>query len=191
MPLQDNANSTYSGNPLNSNIRRQERDPRISTNYSGEIEKIRTPRPWFNKLLNIILIVAVALLAWAYYVKDRQLKTVTDPTVQAEVTKQAIEDAVARVGKLVLLPKGEVPQVMVVSDPVSAVKQQPALLGIVAGDQILAYLKSGKAIVYSPSRNIIVTILPLVTQGIQSQSQNQKETADDNDNDNASGTSAE
>ena len=71
---------------------------------------------------------------------------------------------VAKVEKLVLLPKNDLPQVLTITDADAAVKQQPSLDGVVTGDRILVYEKVSKAIVYSPSRNIIVNILPIYFQ---------------------------
>jgi len=124
---------------------------------------------WFGKALNIILIVVIVVLAWGYYSKEKQLKLITDPNAQAQLAQQQVNDVVAQVGKIALLPN-ETPQVLTISDAAAAIQQQPNLAGVTNGDEILLYVKAGKAIIYSPSRNIIVNILPIILQD-----QNQKQ----------------
>ena len=115
-------------------------------------------------IINIILIIALALLGYGYYLKQKELKLLSDPTAKTEAVKKAVEDIVAKAGKIALLPKGELPEVLTINDAESAIKQQPSLVGVVNGDNILVYAKASKAVIYSPSRNIIVNVLPIFFQ---------------------------
>lgn len=121
-------------------------------------------------LLNLVLIIAVVALGYGYYVKKKELDTIKDPTAQAEVARKAAIEVANQARKIVLIPESdEVPEVLTINNPELAVKEQPNLAGVIAGDKILLYIKSGKAIVYSPSRNIIVNILPVTLQQKQDQ----------------------
>jgi hypothetical protein len=72
---------------------------------------------------------------------------------------------VSAVSKLVILPRTKtLPQIISINDPITAIKNQPTLAGVIAGDKILVYFKESRAIVYSPSRHKIVTILPISTE---------------------------
>lgn len=130
----------------------------------------KKPRRLLASVLNIILILAVVALGYGYYTKKKELDTIKDPAAQAEVARKEAETVAAQAGKIVLLPEGEeIPEVLTINDAALAIKEQPNLAGVVTGDKIILYVKSGKAIVYSPSRNIIVNILPVVLQRPQGQ----------------------
>ncbi len=149
--------------------------------------KKKKPRRLFSKFINLLLIVAVLALGYGYYAKKKELDTIKDPAAQAEVAKKAAQDVAAQASRVVLLPEGdEVPEVLTINNAELAIKEQPNLAGVVTGDKILLYIKSGKAIVYSPSRNIIVTILPVTLQRPAGQGATSNQTppaANNNDDD--------
>jgi len=109
-----------------------------------------------------LLILVVALAVAGYY-----LWTVyKSPLSEAEMQAQAIEktqEIVAKVSRLMVVPEGELPQVAEIKDAALAAKEQPFLTGSQNGDLLLVYTQSGKAIVYSPTRNVIVNVGPVQT----------------------------
>lgn len=115
-------------------------------------------------LFTFILLVAVAALSYGYYIKDAELKAIQNPEVKAAMEQKEIEKIVAQVSKIMILPKDEAPQVLTINDADAAIKQQPAFSGSLNGDKVLIYQKSAKAIVYSPSRNVIVNVLPVTIE---------------------------
>ncbi|HEY1037192.1 MAG TPA: hypothetical protein VGE62_01260 [Candidatus Paceibacterota bacterium] len=134
------------------------------------ITKKRKPRRLLSNLLTVILLLAVVALGYGYYQKQNELKMLKDPAAQAEVARKDAIAVAAQASSIVLLPEGEeVPEVLTINDAELAIKEQPNLAGVVTGDKILLYVTSGKAIVYSPSRNKIVNILPVVLQRPQGQ----------------------
>lgn len=78
-------------------------------------------------------------------------------------TQQAVEveRIVEAVGKLMLLPEGETPLIATITDAATLGQEQPFYIGAVDGDQLLLYGESLRAIIYSPSRNIIVNVGPV------------------------------
>jgi hypothetical protein len=105
-------------------------------------------------ILAIILIAIIGIGAFAY---NRYTKT------EGYLSKKAQKEAKATIDsarELIILPEGE-PSIFVVQDPDLLASQQAFFKGSVKGDQLLVYPESGKAIIYSPSRNIIVNSGPV------------------------------
>ncbi len=115
-------------------------------------------------LFTFILLVAVGALSYAYYIKDSELKALQNPEIKAAMEQKEIDKIVAKVSKLMILPEEEIPQVLTINDAESAIKQQPAFAGSINGDKVLIYQKSAKAVIYSPTRNIIVNVLPVTLE---------------------------
>lgn len=103
----------------------------------------------------VILLIAMTGTAIYFYQKATSLKK--DP--QAAVT-QEIEELVAKVGKLIILPSGETPTVATVSDP-EKLKDQPFFAKAKAGDKVLIYQKAEKAYLYDVVNNKILEVAPI------------------------------
>ena len=74
---------------------------------------------------------------------------------------EQIADIVSAVGKLIILPTGEMPTVATVTDVAAAQSQWPELFANAkAGDKVLMYAKAQKGILYDPNANIIVATAP-------------------------------
>jgi hypothetical protein len=122
------------------------------------------------KFVNFILFLVLIIVSYAYYQSKSELDLLKNPEAQAQVMRKEAEEIIAMVSKVALLPEGdEFPEVLTIENADLAIQEQPNLTGVVTGDKILLYMKSGKAIVYSPSRNIIVNILPVVLQSPSTQ----------------------
>lgn len=103
----------------------------------------------------IVLLLGVSGAAFYFY---RQAKAIqSDPTIVAQ--KEA-EDLVARVGKLIILPEGEIPTVATVSDP-DALKGQAFFAKAKAGDKILLYQNALRAFLYDPVDNKVLEVAPI------------------------------
>jgi len=105
-----------------------------------------------------VIIGVGGLWTWNHY----STKSAQDMVSQANQAQVA--DLITKVGKLVILPTGEEPVVATINDAASLIKQQAFYSGAVNGDVVLVYQKSAKAIVYSPSRNMIVNVGPVIMQ---------------------------
>jgi len=75
--------------------------------------------------------------------------------------KTGMQQAVARVGKLMYLPTNETPTYGTVTD-VGKLKKQTFFKNAQDGDQVLIYEKAKLTILYRPSANKIVNVGPLV-----------------------------
>jgi len=103
-----------------------------------------------------ILVGGSSLFLWNLYM-------VKNPSISANQMQQAqIKELIAKVGKLILLPTGEEPVIATINDASTLIKEQPFYKGAVNGDVVIVYQKAAKAIVYSPSRNLIVNVGPIV-----------------------------
>ncbi|MBU6370614.1 MAG: hypothetical protein KGH93_00520 [Patescibacteria group bacterium] len=105
-----------------------------------------------------IIIGVGGLWAWNHF---------NNPSTQdlvSQANQAQVSDLIAKVGKLVILPSDEQPIVATINDAATLVKQQAFYTGAENGDVVIVYQKAAKAIVYSPSRNIIVNVGPVFQQ---------------------------
>ncbi len=106
------------------------------------------------KLL-LVLIVLSAVVAIIYFIKYKNIKNTNIQIDIAEITK-----IVEKVGKIIDLPKNEIPTIATVSD-ISKLSNQPFFEKAKNGDQVLFYTESKKAYIYDPKNNIIVEVASL------------------------------
>jgi hypothetical protein len=100
----------------------------------------------------LVLVLAIAAFAYRGYTKSEGY---TKKKAAAE-TAETLKD----VSKLMILPSGQ-PSIFAVEDPEKLVSQQAFFAGSIKGDQLLVYPEAGKAIIYSPSRGLIVNVGPV------------------------------
>lgn len=108
---------------------------------------------WRKKFLVIGFLVIVVS---GYGVYERYF-SLTD----AERAEKELSTAVAAVSKLIILPQGDEPVLATVTDAEALIAQQAFFAGAVNGDQLLLFPKNLKAVIYSPSRNVIVNAGPI------------------------------
>ncbi|HVA96368.1 MAG TPA: LytR C-terminal domain-containing protein [Candidatus Acidoferrales bacterium] len=103
----------------------------------------------------IVIVTAICTAVYFYL----QYQNTQD---QLNRTTQSNEQAalVREVGKLIVLPTGEQPNIATVSD-ISKLKGQPFFTGARNGDKVLIYTKAQKAILYDPIANKIVEVGPI------------------------------
>lgn len=120
-------------------------------------ESMKLTKKKSYKTLAIVIgvLIVVALVAGFAYKKY----TSSTSYIEKKAKKEAAE-VVKSAGKLILLPAGE-PSIFVIQDPALLVSQQAFFQGSVAGDQLLVYPEAAKAIIYSPSRDIVVNMGPV------------------------------
>ena len=108
-----------------------------------------------------------SLYAYNAYIMKNPAK-IANQLEQAQAQAQ-MQDLVAKVGKLLILPTGEEPVVATITDAAALIKDQVFYKGAKNGDVVLVYQKAAKAIVYSPDRNVIVNVGPVFLQDQQAQ----------------------
>ena len=109
----------------------------------------------FLKVVVPIVAVVAIVVAGYFYNQVRILKK--NPQVAAQ---QEVDQLVAKVSNLIVLPTGETPTIATISDP-SALKDQPFFASAVKGDKVLIYAQAKKAILYSVNLNKILDVAPL------------------------------
>lgn len=107
------------------------------------------------------LFLGAIIATGVFYLRSPQIFNMRTPDEQARLATQAI---VKEVGKLLILPTGEDPTVLDITDPQTLIAQQPFFTGAIAGDKLLVYKAAARAIVYSPSRHLIVNVGPVTNQ---------------------------
>lgn len=104
---------------------------------------------------SIVLLAAVSVAIY-FYIQYQQSKMQLDRASAANEQSALIED----VGKLIVLPTDEQPQIATVSD-ISKLKGQSFFNHAKNGDKVLIYTKAQEAIVYDPVVNKIVSVGPV------------------------------
>jgi hypothetical protein len=112
-----------------------------------------------KRLITVLVILLIIASAGAVYFYKQSHDATKDPQKDLQQTIQAV-------GKLMVLPNDEVPTLATVSDP-EKLKDQAFFAKAQVGDKVLIYTKAHKAILYSPSRNVIVEVSPLNITGGQ------------------------
>jgi hypothetical protein len=121
----------------------------------------------FKDLIMIVLlliVLAAGASAYYFYAKYQDLKKNPERLAQDE-TKMLVGKA----GKLIEVPD-ETPTIATVLDK-NKLKDQPFFKNAENGDKILIYMKGKKAILYRPSTNKIIEVMPLAVSGDQSSQQ--------------------
>ena len=108
-------------------------------------------------LSTVLVLVFVVALGSAFYFYRQVSVLKQNPQAVAE---QEAEALVKIVGKLIILPKDEVPTIATVSDP-SKLKDQPFFAKAKVGDKVLIYAKAKKAYLYDPVVNRILEVAPI------------------------------
>ncbi len=123
--------------------------------------------------IGIVAIVGVVLLAsvpgYYFYQKyqERQ-KLLKNPTAAVKAEVKAL---IAKVEKLIELPKDEEPSVATISD-INKLKDQIYFKNAKNGDKLIIYAKNGRAILYRPSTNKIIEAAPFNNQVAQLPTEN-------------------
>ena len=120
-------------------------------------------------ILRVVVILALMGFAgWSFFKYQKAQETVdklSNPEAQQEAIAKEREDILAKVGKLMILPEDEEPTVASVDDAEVLSQYQPFFRNASNGDKVILYVKSGKSIIYSPEKNIIVNVGTISVQG--------------------------
>jgi|GEM_PF-2855556 len=109
-----------------------------------------------------LLLAATGVGLWLGYSQYSKIKNNPVPTatpVQKSIPLTTAEDVVAAVAKLMILPSTK-PSLAIIDKSVEQIKlTEPFFKDAVPGDRILVY--PDRAIIYRPSRNVIVNVGPI------------------------------
>lgn len=117
---------------------------------SHGLNKLTTRR----RVVALVILVLVILGGYIVYQKYFHL-------TPAEKAQKELAAAVVAVSKHIILPEGDQPVLATVTDAKTLIAQQAFFAGAVNGDELLLFPRSLKAVLYSPSRNIIVNTGPI------------------------------
>ena len=107
-------------------------------------------RSILNIVLFVLLVAALVGFAWSfwrYWTIKQEVRFLSTPQGQQELSKKEIDKVVLAVGKLIVLPTDQQPTVATIQDVAALSKEQPFFIGAEDGDKLLIY--SDKAIIYS------------------------------------------
>lgn len=116
--------------------------------------------PTYLTKRNLIILGIAAILIIgdvSYYFLKSSASSDSPKSAQKE-----IQELVAQIGKLIVLPMDEQPIVATVNDT-DQLKGQAFFANAQKGDKVLIYNEARKAILYSPRLNRVVEIAPLST----------------------------
>lgn len=114
----------------------------------------RKPKMKFGVILGglfLVLFIATAMTAVYFFWKYKSVSS------SQAVQQKELNTAISKVGALMDLPKDESPTLATITDK-EKLKSQPFFERAENGDQVLFYLKLGRAILYRPSTNRIVDV---------------------------------
>jgi len=115
-----------------------------------------------NRPVNLILVIVTAaslVVAGYFYTEVGRIKA-NPQAALATVAANELKEVMAKVGRLVVLPTDEEPTLATVTDP-ELLKDQPFFANATAGDKVLVYNQSGRAILYDPVQDKIIEIAPI------------------------------
>jgi hypothetical protein len=141
---------------------------------NGEHKKKNYFGIFFLVLFLLGLVAAIAGLGYLYYQTRLELKFLSSPAGQEELSKRSTEQVLEALGKLALLPSEE-PVIATITDVDSLASQSAFYLKAQNGDKLVVFPQAQQAYIYSPARNIIVNVGPLIIEGNEENSLEQED----------------
>lgn len=124
----------------------------------NNIPQVKVSRINKTKILSIIisiLIVVASVCAYFFYVKASNIGQ-----DQNKINEEKVTALVQKINKIIDLPKGETPVLVVISD-LSKLSTNPFFAHAKIGDDVLIYGVAKKAFIYDPNANMIVEAVAL------------------------------
>lgn len=125
-----------------------------------------------NIVMFVLLLAALGGFAWSfwrYWTIKQEVRFLSTSQGQQELNKREIEEVVAAVGKLIVLPANQQPTLATIQDVAALAKEQSFFNGAENGDKLLLY--PDKAIIYSVKTGKLVNVGPVYNQGGQTTKQ--------------------
>jgi hypothetical protein len=133
---------------------------------NGETRKKSNAGKIFVTLFVIALIGGLAGLGYMYYQTRQELKFLASPDGQEALAKRSTDQVVDALSKLALLPEEE-PVIATITDVAALASQSAFYLKAENGDKLVVFPQAQQAYIYSPGRNKIVNVGPLIIEGNQ------------------------
>ena len=133
--------------------------PAIKLPMVGFLSSLKQKRAALTASVVVLIVVGASVPSYYFYTKYKKV----EKELQAKDTlglQTEMEELVQKVGRLVVLPQGESPQIATVQDK-SQLPKQPFFEQTENGDKLLVYLQAKKVYLYRPSLDRIVDISPV------------------------------
>lgn len=127
------------------------------------MSRLKNLLTWKTVIGFILVLLFLAAIGSGYYYYNNYQKLLKNPDI---VTKQEATWLVDKVSKLMSLPTDEEPSTATVLDK-DKLKDQAFFKNAENGDKILIYSKAKKAILYRPSIDKIIEVMPLALDNTQ------------------------
>lgn len=111
--------------------------------------------------ISIAFIVLLAVAIWSslsYFKAQKQIAQLTSIAGQQQLAKEQVAGILTKVKKHMILPANETPTIATVTDVNTLKKSQPFFADAQNGDQVLVYVGAKKAIIYSPTKDIVINV---------------------------------
>ncbi|MEN9405493.1 MAG: hypothetical protein RLY47_452 [Candidatus Parcubacteria bacterium] len=120
-----------------------------------------TPKRFILLIVIVVVLIAGggAYYFWSHETFDRSAMTTT---TGEEPTDDDVASILQAVSKHIILPEGEEPVVAKIINVDELLKTQQFYRGAINGDILLIYQATSKAILYSPSRDMLVNVGPII-----------------------------
>lgn len=111
--------------------------------------------------MGLMAMVFVCAVIAGYLVYRTYATSSVSSDTSAEEAARETQVLLDRVGTLIILPANETPVIYEVNDPAILINQQPFFAGAEQGDKLIIYPNAVKAILYSPSRHVLINVGPI------------------------------
>lgn len=134
--------------------------PRLEFN-SGEKVKLA------GKILLVLLLAAAIIFTFAifrYWAVAKNIDKIGENIKQNEQNTSNSKVLIGKVGRLILLPKNEVPSIATINNVALLQKQSSFYKNARNGDILLIYFQEKKAFIYDGVEDVIVNVGPVVME---------------------------
>lgn len=112
-----------------------------------------------NIIIGLLIGAVLALIpSYYFYTKYQESQKLLKNPQQA--ARQEVASTVAKLAKLMVLPKDETPTIATVTDR-NKLKEQPFFAKSQNGDKVILYIKAKKAILFREKENKIIEVAPI------------------------------
>ncbi len=108
-------------------------------------------------MFGLILVASIGTSIYFYRQYQSTKALLADPSAAAQ---QEVRGILSKIGTFMALPTDEEPTLATVLDT-EKLKEQPFFAKSANGDKVIIYTKAGKAILYRPSANKIIEVMPI------------------------------
>ncbi|HYF04616.1 MAG TPA: LytR C-terminal domain-containing protein [Patescibacteria group bacterium] len=139
---------------------------RFRSNLTGDLPSQGGSR--FSPKIIIAIIIVLVLAGAGYWVYTGQAGSADGAEETSDSTPASTnEEVLAKLSKIYVVPEGEVAQVRNAGEVMQSLADKSILGNAQESDKLIIYNSAGKVIVYRPSTNQVVNILPLNPQQSQ------------------------